>query len=310
MQKTIQKSAKKGQKCTKTRAEKCRIMSNNHQKHIKFGVHPVVFILLFASIFLGLFWLFFVYFASIILHEFSHAIVAKKLGYKTNKIVLYPTGCLLFGETDEFTFKDEILISLAGPLFNLIITIFLVCLWWIIPETYNFSQDVAIANLSLALFNLLPVFPLDGGRVLLALLSSKFERKFACKIARIIAIIFSILLFIYFAISLFFAPNFQVAIMSIILFISAITEDQELAIKRVIKSDIKNKKLLRGLKKVWLVFSDQATLKNVHDKIDNFAVYEIIIIDSNFNQIARFSEFQIENLCLSFNLHTQLKNII
>lgn len=310
MQKTTQNNAKNAQKCTKSRAEKCRINSKKRKNFIKFRIHPTMFILLILSISTGLFWLFFIYFASIVYHEFAHAIIAKKLGYSTQKIVLYPTGALLCGTTDEFTFKDEILISFAGPLANLFLVLIFVCLWWLFPDSYNYLQDVAVANLSLALFNLLPVFPLDGGRILLAALSLKFQRKEACRVSRIIATIFAVFLLLYSAISWFFKPNLQLAIMSLILFISAITEDKELAIKRVSKSDIKRKKLARGIKKITLVFSQNSTLKNIYDKIDNYAIYEVCIVDENYKNIFIFSESDIENLCLHYNLYLPIKNLL
>lgn len=291
----------------------CKIKSKLQkisQKHIRISVHPIVFVILIATIFLGLFWLFVIYAVSLLFHELCHAIVAKKLGYRADKIVVYPTGALLFGETDEFSFKDEIVVALAGPLSNIMIVVLLLGLWWIFPDLYNYSSDLLTANLSLALFNLLPVFPLDGGRVLLACLSSKYDRKLACKIAKTIALVFSVCLMIYFIVSLFFEINMQIGFMSVVLFVSSIQENKELVIKRIAKTEIKRKKLVKGLRQITLVFSADATLKNVFDKIDNFAIYKIAICDENFNQIAVFDEEQIIQMNLDFDRHQKIGNVI
>ena len=130
------------------------------KSRIKIFVHPVTIILFVSSALLGLFWLCVIYFASLVFHEFSHGIVANKLGYSCNKVVLYPTGAMLSGNTDEFSFKDEILVSLAGPLFNAAVCVLLVFCWWIFPDIYNYTTDLLVANLSLVMFNLLPIFRL------------------------------------------------------------------------------------------------------------------------------------------------------
>ena len=205
----------------KNKSEKSQINSDNSAKTgFKFVLHPVTIILCVASIFFGLFWLFFMYLVSILIHEFSHMLVAKKLGYKCTKIVLYPSGALLFGDTDEFTFKDEILISIAGPLSNVFLCIFCVFLWWLFPDIYNYTADFVVANLSIAFFNMLPIFPLDGGRVLLAIFSLYFKRDIASKISKKITLITAVCLFVFFVISLFFSPNFQIGISSVIVFVS------------------------------------------------------------------------------------------
>ena len=154
-----------------------------NKKRLKFAIHPITIVLLVFSIFVNMLWVMFAYFISLLYHELAHALVASKLNYKCEKIVIYPTGALLSGAYDEFSYKDEIIVSLAGPLSNLAMSIFMIFVWWIFPETYNFTSVFVLANVSLFLFNLLPIFPLDGGRVLLAILSYKTNRLEAIKIS-------------------------------------------------------------------------------------------------------------------------------
>lgn len=281
-----------------------------NKPQIKIFVHPVTIILFATSCFLGLFWLCAIYFASLVCHELAHTVVANKLGYSCNKIVLYPTGALLSGNTDEFSFRDEILVSLAGPLFNVFVCVLLVFFWWVFPEVYNYTTDLLVANLSLALFNLLPIFPLDGGRVLLATLSIKAERKQASKVAKIITIVFSVVLFVVFVSSMFFAPNYQIGITSLVIFISAFADDKQMAYKRIVKSQIKQKKLARGLKCTYLAFAGNCTLARVCAKIDNFAYYFVVVVDENYKVIAKFSEKEIEKFSLNLPLSTTLFEII
>lgn len=264
----------------------------------KFVVHPVTLIFAILSFCVGMFWLFATYIVCLLMHEFSHAIASKKLGYKCKKIVLYPTGALLYGSTDEFTFKDEIIIALAGPICNIFLIIICVFLWWIFPNIYNYTLDFVVANLSLAMFNLLPIFPLDGGRILLAVLSLNNNRKQACKISRNITLCFSILLFIVFLLSCFVSINLQLGVCSIVIFISAIVEDKQACYQRLISTDLKRRKLKHGLKVVNLMFNQNIKLSKLISKIDNFGFYNITIVDDDFKVIMQLTEMQINEIAL------------
>lgn len=279
-------------------------------KQFRFVIHPVTILLLLGSIFVGMFWLFFTYLVCLLLHEFSHYLFAKKLGYRCTKITLYPSGALLSGDTDEFTFKDEIIISLAGPLCNILLVIICVFLWWIFPEVFNYTADFVVANLSLALFNLLPIFPLDGGRCLLAILSTKLERKSASKISKQITMGFAIMLFFVFAISCITKPNFQIGIMSIVIFCSVLSESSGGSYKRFAKTSLKRRKLKHGLAVKTLLFNKDVTISKVISKIDNFAYYKVVVVDDNYNVLKIFTEKELEDLIINISPTKSLQSVL
>ena len=107
-------------------------------------------------------------------HEYAHALASAKLGYRLHAIVLMPYGAILDGDLRSISLKDEIFVALAGPLCNLCTALFFLALWWLTPTMYAFT-DVAFYNsLSIALLNLLPAYPLDGGRILRCLLIKRY----------------------------------------------------------------------------------------------------------------------------------------
>ena len=305
MCKKVQNDINKSEKPHKKR----KIAIKNVKNGFKIAIHPVTIIFAILSIFVGKFWLFSTYLACLFVHEFCHMIVAKKLGYVCCKITLYPSGALLSGSTDEFTFKDEILISLAGPISNAIACVICVFLWWILPEMYNYTADFVVANLSIAFFNLLPIFPLDGGRVLLAFLSNVFPRKKACIVTRNITMIVACILFVVFVVSLFITPNFQIGISSIVIFISVLSEDKEAVYKRIVKTDIKRRKLKHGLRVVALMFNSKTKLTKVLSKLDNFAFYVIYVVDDNFNILATVPEDRFYKVAYVSNLTQTLQEV-
>jgi Zn-dependent protease len=163
------------------------------------------------DVLLKVFGLVLVVFACIVLHELGHALVARRFGIATRHITLLPIGGIAQMESLPQKPKQEMLIALAGPAVNLVIALI------ILPfvdahrlvqaeslseiHTANFLLALIIINLWLAVFNLIPAFPMDGGRVLRALLAFRVDFAKATRIAALtgqaIAIVFFALGFLY-----------------------------------------------------------------------------------------------------------------
>lgn len=183
-------------------------------------IHPATYIFFALLVLTGYAKILLPSFLAVVFHELAHAFVAKRLGYKLNKIYILPYGaCASF---KEFAFKaeDEIKIAIAGPLCNFALILFCVAFWWIFPVSYLYTYLFVISNFSIAIFNLLPAFPLDGARVFIGFLSLKNKRNFALKFVSIFNVVISFVLFLLFAVSIFFQTNFSFAIISIFLFVS------------------------------------------------------------------------------------------
>ncbi len=137
-------------------------------------------------------------------HECAHAFAAAKLGYKLNRIVLMPFGAVIDGEMRGISFKDEIYVAICGPLCNLLTAGFFVACWWLYPTLYAFTDMAYYTSLSIALVNVLPAYPLDGGRILKCALARIFSRRTpeqalaerkAERICRALTVLFSALFF-------------------------------------------------------------------------------------------------------------------
>jgi Zn-dependent protease len=144
-------------------------------------------------------------FACITLHELGHAMMAARFGIKAKDIILLPVGGIASIEKFPDNPKQELAISIAGPLVNLAIA---GILWLFIPNIsliedqqhmtimhgHDFLYNLRIVNVALAVFNLIPAFPMDGGRVLRALLGFKLNyiqaTTIAATVGKVIAILF------------------------------------------------------------------------------------------------------------------------
>ncbi len=173
-------------------------------------------------------------------HECAHAFCAYKLGYKLNKIVLMPFGAVIDGEMKGISLKDEIFVAFCGPFCNLLTAALFVAIWWIAPTMYAFTDTACYSSLTIALVNLLPAYPLDGGRILRCVLAQAFLKsqpqegkaeKKAEKICKIVTFCFSALfLAVFFLQLLQKTPNLSLLAFGIFLLFGGLGNGREQAV--------------------------------------------------------------------------------
>jgi len=129
-------------------------------------------------------------FACVLAHEFGHVLAARRFGIPTRDITLLPIGGVANIERMPERPGQELIIALAGPAVNVVIVVLLIGVFGVRLGAGQFAADV------LALFNLVPAFPMDGGRVLRALLAIVLGRlratRLAARIGQMLAFLFGI----------------------------------------------------------------------------------------------------------------------
>ena len=236
--------------------------------------------------------LYLMYVIFILLHEISHYVVAKKLGYLPNKIKLTFFGASLEGD-DDFIFSDEIKVVLAGPIFNFLMCVFCYLMFWFFPESYIYLHDVLTVNLSILIFNILPIFPLDFGRLILACLSIKYDRKIALNIEKAISFSLIIGLFCVFIISFFFEYNFSFGLVVIHLCILFFDSVNGASFKRNVFLFKKKKYLEKGLSEKVYYFNQNISHYHLLKKIDSSSIARFVFVDENFNVVSTLNEFEL-----------------
>ncbi|MEZ5040855.1 MAG: site-2 protease family protein [Saprospiraceae bacterium] len=251
------------------------------------------------------FWLFisvFSVFFCILMHELGHAFMAKRYGVRTLQIMLSPIGGQAILERMPKQPMKELMVALAGPLVNIFLGLLATPFLWLVPpqqlahlphfilnpngntflrlaDDERFIIGFVVLNFLVAIFNLLPAFPLDGGRILRSLLSLRMNKLGATRIATFLGQGFAGVI-VVFSLSNY---NWLMAVIGLFIFISASME------YRYVKLDSRlhafsGKDILRarftklclhdplsevlkswkeGSEKNFLVFDQEQTLKGV-----------------------------------------------
>ncbi len=179
-------------------------------------------------------------FGCVILHELGHSVVALRYGVEVSHITLLPIGGVAAMRSIPEAPRQELLIAIAGPLVNVIILAVLVPIkgfpgWLdapIIPQSGPELVDAVIrANMILIFFNLIPAFPMDGGRMLRAILAMIFSyptaTSWAAGIGRVMAVIFVLM-------GLQWNPF--LALIGVFIFFGAETENRMVHIKDAVRA--------------------------------------------------------------------------
>ena len=192
-------------------------------------------------------------FASVLLHELGHAVAARRVGVPTRDITLLPIGGVARLEHIPDKPKQELGISLAGPAVTVLIVLVLGLVLRLAGQPILLTQS-AIArgnagaflaqlmwlNVTLLLFNLLPAFPMDGGRVLRSLLALHRDylqaTEIAARVGRAFALLFGV-------VGLFFNPFLM--LIALFIWVSAAAESGALH-ERSVLSGIQVKRLMVG----------------------------------------------------------------
>ncbi len=218
---------------------------------------------------IGTIWLmgFFVaLFGCVLLHEYGHALTAKRYGVNTQDIILTPIGGIARLERMPEKPAQELLVAIAGPMVNVVIALLLFGLstlifrgdsWemfrWFLDQQFSFSGEessdvieetgieptgllfympvLLATNIALVLFNLIPAFPMDGGRVLRALLAMRLGRVRATRVASIVGQGIAVL-FVAFGL---WKGAFTLALIGIFVFTTARAENNMVRLDDVFK---------------------------------------------------------------------------
>ena len=192
------------------------------RERVAVSVHPLFVLLGIYSVAAGEMFPFLAVTVVAVMHECGHAFYAARLGCRLNRLRLLPCGAVVSGDIDGISFADEVRLALAGPAVNAVCAAAFVALWWLFPETYPYTDVACYASASLAAINLLPAYPLDGGRILYCAVARRKGEKFARVLCSVSGKVFGAAFLGLFIASLFFSPNPSLLFFSLFLVLGGV----------------------------------------------------------------------------------------
>ncbi|MDD7794877.1 site-2 protease family protein [Clostridium sp. 'White wine YQ'] len=235
---------------------------------------------------------FFIAFIFVLLHEISHGVMAIIFGMNIKKLLIHPLGFFIeIEDMDELTEEKQIIVYLAGPLTNLLIAIIIY-----ICSGYYFS-NMSVINLVLCFFNLLPAYPLDGGKIFNIILSKRLTYRLASKVIIYLGIIISIGffgLFIYDILKLH-KLNITLVLVSALMLYSALKEKKR--IMYILMGDLVRKKS-RFVKKSYIENSSISVyyklgLVNILTLVDKNKFNCFYVLDEDMKMVGIINEDEL-----------------
>jgi len=281
---------------------------------IDIKIHKMLIVLIIIAAFLGYIENIMIIFIIIFIHDFIHTIVSYLLNLKVKEIELTPFGGVAKVESIfELNPVSEILIAAAGPLSNIMIIMILVVIdaYYKIPWK-NLSLIIDY-NLMIAGFNLLPALPLDGGRILRAILSTVLGFKKGTTIAANCGKILAVFLMIWGIYGVFYGfINFTVFIIAIFMMMTSIKEHRMASY--ILLRDITYKKdtlIKEGSMPIkQMVVRKSMTIRNVIEKFVPHRYHMILVIDDEWKTIGYVNETEIVNSLIEKGPNILIGNIL
>lgn len=262
----------------------------------KVRIHPLLIVLVLLAVGLGLWRDVVVLFTLVTLHELGHAAVAESLGYEVEEVSLLPFGGvarLSYGDIG-FVPRHEVLIAVAGPIVNFLLVLIALGLHRVGAWNHSFTQMTIRLNLWIALFNLLPAMPLDGGRILRAARSrwNGFER--ATWEALVMGIILGIVLLVMGGIAWWAGfPHAGLVILAAFLIYSSLIGIRGIRMETVRFLDAKRRRHT-GVEQVnALAVSGHVPVRDVVQRLSPDGYHVIYVLDSNGQLIDEVAESEL-----------------
>ncbi len=259
-------------------------------------VHPLFFVLALALVALGQAQAFVSTFIALIFHELAHAALARMRGFAVKKMVLMPFGAMMSTE-ENFDRTSAVMVGLAGPVCNFLLALITLGIWWLAPAVYPYTQTFFYANMSLGVFNLLPVYPLDGSRAVLGLCKNRLK---AIKGLQIAGIVSSVIFFGLFIASFFFGLNFSFGIIAVFLFYGAAFGTKEEMYISVLDGASKNYML--GVEQKTVRVSKDIPIIRLYHHISSASETKFEIVGERGEIVSTLTEAELKAVALGNRL--------
>lgn len=241
-------------------------------------------------------------FLAVTLHETGHALAARARGYVVSSLTIFPFGAMMSVE-ENFDRASAVIVGLAGPLTNAFLALITLGIWWLFPSVYDVTRLFLYANVSLCVFNLLPVYPLDGSRVVLGLCKNRIR---AVKGLRAAGVAVSVIMMALFIASAFYDINFTLGIVAVFLFYGAVFQVTEECYVSVFAPSAKD--YGGGVELRTVEISAETSIARLFRFVSPSYSTTFILVDGKGKEKRRLNETAMQKIAVGNKLSTPIGN--
>ncbi len=241
---------------------------------MKIKISPAIIAYGVFFAFTGKIYVFICYLCALALHEAGHAIAAKRRGYAPESVNLGVMGAAMNVDCGGMKPGDEIIIAISGPLVNACLWLTIVALWWLFPDVYFYTRDFALANAGLCLFNLLPAYPLDGGRAIYAAVR---KYKFSGVVKTILSVLTAIFLLAAFIFSVKSAYGISCLFAVWFVLTGLIKGKDAGTYRKIYDAAFRSEKIIKALPVKFFLIGENTTVATLKRKLgaEHYSVFKV-----------------------------------
>ncbi|HHW30308.1 MAG TPA: peptidase M50 [Clostridiaceae bacterium] len=279
-----------------------RIESKNKQRFLE--INLLIFVTLILASFLEYFEEYALSYFSIMLHEGGHIVSAILMGKRVYGIKILPLGINAYIDEGVLSSREKILMLLSGPFVNILLFLGLFLSAQMFRLDVEDIKFLLLMNVSLAVFNMIPVIPLDGGRILRELIAGKTGVFFAENLIRKKTFVISLLIIFAGIVQIILNPkNISLLIAGIYIFLLIISDKSEAALMNVKNIIFRRRRFLnKGIYPArGLVAVRSTRLIEAMKKMDYDRFHFVYILDDNMRLLKILTEQEVIDGMLKYN---------
>lgn len=278
-------------------------------KKFKIAIHPLFLMLAVITIALGYIEQFFIIFSIVTIHELAHIAVAKLYGAKLSKIIIYPIGEMAIVE-NLFLVKPlkRIAIICAGPAINIALGLLFIAL-----GNNDIFKFISMTNFSIAIFNSLPIYPLDGGRLVHLILSTLIGILNSNEVIILISKFFILVITLIGIIQVILYP-FNISLICLGMYLKSSIKKEEFNLSLDFFEIIFTKtELIKKHKCIYtniVTVSEDTCIRDILKYLKVDRLYKIYIVDKDLNSLGVITENQLIKFIIKYGIRSSIKKAI
>lgn len=278
-------------------------------KKLKLAIHPLFISLFLVVVLLGHIKEFLIVMIIVTIHEMSHIITALYFGAKFDKLIIYPLGELaVLSGLHIIKSLDKFFILLAGPMVNLFLGIM-----FLKSSDNEIFEFLALSNFAIGIFNMFPIYPLDGGKILQLFLSNTIGiikgNELVIKISRFFI---HVLMFIGMIQLICYPYNMSILLLS--LYLKSRIKKEEFNMNIDFFKDIFSKEEFilknKGISTEIITVMEDTTIQEILKQMKSERLYRINVVDEQLNFVGEIAENQLMDIITEYGIKEKIRYIL